>query len=138
MKFFKKLLPMILVAVTVVAVSALASGDDPVISLSYLNDIFMPKVEKKIQESSTFTVVTVPKGKFFVAGEGCEFILRSGSADIITSQSGGVCDTTDGVDLAQETIAPLNHLLVAPRDDGRGFWARTEVIVMAKGAYSIQ
>ncbi len=138
MKPFHKLLALLLVALTVVTVSAWASGDDPLIALSYLNDVFMPKVENKIRESNSFTVVTVPGGKFFVAGEGCEFILRSGSAYIVASKNGGICDTTDGKDLAQDTVAPINHLLIAPRSDGRGFWAANTVTLMVKGAYSVQ
>ncbi|MBO5409070.1 MAG: hypothetical protein J6A61_06725 [Clostridia bacterium] len=138
MKFLKKLFPVILVAGTVVTVSALASGDDPLISLSYLNEIFMPKVETKIAETTVYSVITVEKGKTFVAGAGCEFIVRSGSASVISSASGGICDTTDGVDLSGGTVAPSNHLLIAPRDDGRGFSATTDVILMVKGSYTIR
>lgn len=137
-KISKKLLPITLVAIAFVTVTGLAAGDDPVISLSYLNDIFMPKVETKIKENSAFTVVTVNQGQTFLAREGCEFILRSGQASINASQNGGISDTTDGVDLQQGAQVPKNHLLIVPRDDGRGFSATSNVIIMVKGSYVLR
>lgn len=135
MKFSKKTLSISLAVAALVTITALASGDDPVISLSYLNEVFLPKVETKIQENASFQVVNVQKGKTFEAKEGCEFILRSGQATVIASKNGGISDTTDGADLTQEASVPKNHLLVVPRSDGRGFWAATDVIVMVKGGY---
>ena len=138
MKHMKKIIAIVLALVTILTVTALASGDDPVISLSYLTEIFMPKVEKKINETAVFSVVTVEKNDTFVAGAGCEFILRGGEATVIASKNGGLSDTTDGVDLAQDTPVPANHLLISARDDGRGFEAVTDVIIMVKGAYEIK
>lgn len=138
MKRIKRLLLAVLILSAVVTVAVLASGEDPVISLSYLNDIFMPKVETKIRDQAVFTVVTVTKGKTFCAKEGCEFIIRGGEAVIIASSNGGVSDTTDGVDLGSKEPAPANHLLIVPRDDGRGFQAKTDVIIMVKGGYEIR
>ncbi len=138
MKHLRKILAVIIVLATLLTVSALASGDDPVISLSYLNEIFMPKVEKKITDTAVFTVVTVEEGKTFVAKAGCELILRGGEATVNASENGGLSDTTDGVDLTQDTVVPANHLLIVPRDDGRGFEAVTDAIIMVKGAYEIK
>ncbi len=138
MKHLKKIIAIVLALAAILTVTALASGDDPVISLSYLNEIFMPKVEKKINETAVFTVVNVDKGDTFLAGAGCEFILRGGEATVIASKSGGLSDTTDGVDLTQDSLVPANHLLIVPRDDGRGFDAVTDVIIMVKGTYEIK
>ena len=138
MKHMKKIIAIVLALATILTVTALASGDDPVISLSYLNEIFMPKVEKKIADTAVFTVANVKKGDTFLAGAGCEFILRGGEATVIASKNGGLSDTTDGVDLAQDTPVPANHLLISARDDGRGFDAVTDVIIMVKGAYEIK
>ena len=138
MKHLKKILAVIAALATVFTITVLASGEDPVISLSYLNEIFMPKVEKKINEAAVFTVVNVEKGKTFVAGAGCEFILRGGEATVNASAQGGLSDTTAGGDLAQDTAVPANHLLIVPRDDGRGFKATTDVIIMVKGVYEIK
>lgn len=138
MKHTKKIIAIVLALAAILTVTALASGDDPVISLSYLNEIFMPKVEKKISETAVFAVVNVEKGDTFLAGAGCEFILRGGEATVIASKNGGLSDTTDGVDLPQDTPVPANHLLISARDDGRGFDAVTDVIIMVKGAYEIK
>lgn len=138
MKHLRKILAVMIVLATVLTVSVLASGEDPVISLSYLNEIFMPKVEKKITDTAVFTVVSVEEDKTFVAGAGCEFILRGGEATVNASANGGLSDTTDGVDLTQDTVVPANHLLIVPRDDGRGFEAATDVIIMVKGSYEIK
>lgn len=138
MKLMKKLLPVVLAAGIVGTVTGLATGDDPVISLSYLNEIFMPKVETKLKETAVFTVANIKKGKTFVAKEGCEFILRGGEATVIASKSGGISDVTDGIDLTDKEIVPPNHHLIVPRDDGRGFKAGTDVIIMVKGAYEIK
>ena len=138
MKHLKKILAVVAALAILFTISVLAAGEDPVISLSYLNEIFMPKVEKKINETAVFTVVNVEKGKTFVAGAGCEFILRGGEATVNASENGGLSDTTDGADLTQNTKVPANHLLIVPRDDGRGFTATTDVIIMVKGAYEIK
>lgn len=138
MKLMKQILLVTLIAGVIGTVTVLATGEDPVISLSYLNEIFMPKVESKLKETAVFTVVNIPKGKTFVAKEGCEFILRGGEATVIASKSGGISDVTDGVDLAEKTNVPPNHHLIVPRDDGRGFKAITDVIVMVKGGYEMK
>lgn len=138
MKQLKKVLAVVAALSILLTVSVLASGDDPVISLSYLSEIFMPKVEKKIAENAVFNVVNVDIGKTFVAGAGCEFIIRAGESVVNASAQGGLADTTAGMDLTQGTRIPLNHLLIAPRDDGRGFVAVSNTIVMVKGSYEIQ
>lgn len=138
MKKNKKTYVILGAVITALTVTALASGEDPVISLSYLNEIFMPKVETKIKETAVFTVVNVPKGKQFVAKEGCELILRGGEALVKASKNGGLSDTTDGVDLSEGEAVPANHLLIIPRDDGRGFLAKTDVIILSKGSYEIK
>lgn len=138
MKKNKKMYVILGAVIAALTVTALASGEDPVISLSYLNDIFMPKVESKIKENAVFTVVNVPKGSTFSAGEGCELILRGGEALVKASENGGISDVTDGVDLAEATTVPANHHLIVPRNDGRGIVAKTDVILMVKGSYELQ
>ena len=138
MKQFKKVFAVIAALSILLTASVLASSDDPVISLSYLSEIFMPKVEKKIAENSVFNVVNVEQGKTFVAGAGCEFIVRAGESVVIASNQGGLADTSAGMDLGQGTRIPLNHLLIAPRDDNRGFVAVSNVIIMVKGNYEVK
>lgn len=85
-----------------------------------------------------FQVVNVPKGQMLVGDAGTEIILRAGEATIVASANGGVTDVTGGKDLAQNMAAQLNHLLIIPRTDGRGLVARTDIVLMVKGTYSLK
>ena len=102
------------------------SQQDPLVTRSY--------VEEKLK----LNVVEMAPGKRLVAGAGTELILRSGNATVVDSESGGLSDVTDGVDLRKGTQVPRNHLLIVPRDDGRGITAQSEVIVLVRGDYRIE
>jgi hypothetical protein len=136
------------------------SQDDPVITQSYLEEIVVPLIRedidgkiaaltKRIDELAVqkpgqsgqpdkFMVVSVKPGQKLIGGAGTELILRMGKATIIATQKGGLADTTTGVDLQNGAPMPANHLLIVPVDDGRGFTANEDVLVMVKGTYTIQ
>jgi len=87
----------------------------------------------------TFVAVQVPAGKIIKGGEGAEMILRSGSATIVASSNGGITDITGGKDLAQGTAVEKNHMLLIPRNDGRGLKIGDyQAFVMVRGTYTIQ
>lgn len=90
--------------------------------------------------STTFEPVTVKCGQKILGGEGTEIILRVGSTVAITSAQGGIVDATSGIDIQNGKSVPLQHLLIIPRDDGRGLSVigKNEAILMVKGAYIIQ
>ena len=124
------------------------STDDPLITESYLNEVFFKKVKEYIKENtnttapsvaeaSVFELVTVDAGKQFVAKSGCEFIVRQGSAKVVISSLGGVSDVTDGIDIVSGEL-PANHHFIVARDDGRGFKAENQVLVLVKGGYEIK
>jgi hypothetical protein len=133
----KSILGILISVIIIIGITVFAAGDDPLVSLSYLNDIFMPKVEKQISENTVFSVVDLKTGDKFIGGTGCEFILRSGKATAIISQNGGIPDTTGGIDLKQKDAIPQNHLLIIPRDDGRGFISTSNIVIMVRGKYTI-
>lgn len=117
------------------------SADDPLVSKSYLDTVVVPYLEGLISSGGTaavFGVVEVPAGKNLIGGAGCEMILRMGSAVIVATAKGGVCDSTSGIDLPNAAEAPLNHLLIVPLNDGRGLLAAEKCLVMVKGAYEIK
>lgn len=118
------------------AVSAASPGDenDPLISKSYVDSSIIPYINK----ASTFTVISVPEGQMLIGGAGCEIILRMGSATVIATEKGGLCDTTIGGDWVSGSPVPPNHNLIVPMDDGRGIKADTDVILMVKGNYSLK
>lgn len=137
---------------TVVASGVGGSADDPVITKSYVDKVVMPKVENYVNAKAadfasgngetaspaSFSVVNMSKGQRVIAAAGTEIILRMGSADIIATAKGGLADTTSGTDLSDGTDMPSNHLLIVPVADGRGVEAKSEVILMIKGGYTLQ
>ena len=126
------------------------SEKDPLVSLSYL--------EKKMEEikfyvderlakpndgsqngsSNNLKVVEIASGQSVIGKSGTEIILRGGKAKIIAGELGGLSDVTDGKDLGMDRLVPPNHLLIVPRDDGRGAQAITEAIFLVRGEYEIK
>ncbi|MBO5099344.1 MAG: hypothetical protein J6C16_04180 [Clostridia bacterium] len=126
---------LVLTLVTTYMVYAQAGDDsDPIISLSYLKEVFAPEIKEEL----TFKVVTVESGKTVVCGAGTEVIQRMGTSEIVATEKGGIADTTVGTDLQNGTQTPSNHLLIIPVADGRGFKTSTECIFMIKGKYEIK
>ena len=64
-------------------------------------------------------------------------IPRTGSLTVIAGASGGLSDITEGANLDQGNKATKDHLLIAPRSDGRGLKANTKAIVLVRGSYSV-
>jgi len=137
------------------------SQDDPVIVKSYLDQIVIPQIKNYVDESikalsnkiahsgqgnnepittERFTVVSVKPGQKLIGGQGTEMILRRGKATVVTTEMGGIADVTSGVDLKNGAV-PAEHLLIIPRDDGRGVAAdrdnSEDVLIMVKGTYAI-
>lgn len=144
----KKILAAVLVAVALMGLIFTVSytTDDPLITESYLNNVFFEKVKEYIagnasqsggESSDGFKLVSVAKGQKFTASSGCEFIIRQGSAKVVISSLGGVSDVTDGVDIISGEL-PSNHHFVVARDDGRGFEALNDVLVLVKGGYIVK
>lgn len=88
--------------------------------------------------ANAFIVENVPTGMSLIGAGGTEIIVRSGQAKAIDGPDGGLCDMTQGADLATGSSITNNHLLLCPRDDGRGVFAATELWVMVRGAYDIR
>ncbi|KEO84040.1 hypothetical protein [Tumebacillus flagellatus] len=131
--------------------SAPGSADDPIVTKSYVDQ----KVAGVSGGGSTgntgstggtsapadmsFKVVTLNAGQTIKGGEGTELILRGGTATAIASSNGGVSDVTGGTDLAQGANVELNHLLLTPRNDGRGMKVGNgTAYLMVRGAYTVQ
>ena len=125
-------------AVTYAVAATPGSDSDPVISLSYLTEIFKPEIKAEITQSTQFSLVNVSGGQKLIGSAGTEMILRMGSGVILANDLGGIADTTAGFDLSNGTNMPSNHLLIIPRDDGRGFVATSDCIVMVKGSYRVE
>lgn len=155
MKKFVEILVVCLVGLSVIAFADAGSSNDPLISLSYIENTLKPQLEKYIDSKigsmdnsyddyvpstsgDKFTVVNIKKGDRVICEAGTELILRMGQAVIIATPKGGLADTTAGYDLPDGALMPSNHLLIVPVDDGRGLLATSTGIVMIKGGYSIE
>ena len=124
----------ICVAATYIASAQIGSDSDPVISLSYLEQIFKPE----LTEQMSFKVVSLTKGQTLDCKAGAELILRMGTADIVATVKGGLADVTEGTDLSDGSSMPSNHHLIVPVGDGRGLKATSDCLVMVKGGYEIK
>lgn len=143
-EFFKGIVSGVaVVAVCTAVVLANPGGeDDPLISKSYLNTVFMEQVQQYINTNTppapSFEVVSLKKGQKMVCGAGCELILRQGSAVINATAKGGIANVTAGDDLADGIPMPANNHLIVPVGDGRGITAKSDVLVMVKGTFEIK
>jgi len=144
------------VAFTAVIYAAPGDSNDPIVVLSYLNDrikglISEYKLDKisDLQEkvdkltaggsgsSGALEVVEIHAGEKLIAGAGTELILRGGKAYVIGSNLGGIANVTAGRDFASGAEFVANHLMIVPRDDGRGAYTNDYAIFMVRGKYEI-
>lgn len=128
------------------------SESDPLVTLSYVEkkiDQLKYYVDEKIGNKNTdnknvssWVVVEVPTGKSLICKDGTEIILRSGDsraiAIVVNGIMNGLTDVTAGKDLAMEEKIIANHLLIVPRDDGRGARALTNCFFLVKGDYEVR
>lgn len=145
--FKNKWLPMLVVGMvltTVIGVSGAFGAEsgagtaaDPVVTKSYVDQLFA-SVAEGTTASNVFEVVEVQAGSKLLGGGGTEMILRGGKATAIDNGKDGISDLTAGKDLKMNTTIALNHLLLIPKNDGRGIACSVKSWVMVKGAYTIQ
>jgi hypothetical protein len=123
------------------------SEDDPLITLSYFNkeiDKLKSYIDNKLEsfgsgrDSNKLEVVELEAGQSLIGEAGAEIILRGGKASVIAGELGGLSDITDGKDLFMDAMIPANHLLIIPRDDGRGAYVVENAIFLVRGAYEIR
>lgn len=102
------------------------SPEDPVVSKSY------------VDSALAYKVLYLEAGKTLLGVEGTEIIVRSGEVTAIDNGLNGISDISQGLDLMTGAKCKTNHLLLIPRDDGRGIKAHTEAYIMIRGGYSFQ
>nr|WP_315023340.1 hypothetical protein [uncultured Aminipila sp.] len=102
------------------------SESDPVVTKSY------------VDSRTSYSPISLTAGQKLIGGEGSEIILRSGEATAIDNGANGVSDLTIGTDLMTGSQVVTNHLLLVPRNDGRGITAVTDIWVMVRGTYTVQ
>lgn len=94
--------------------------------------------ENKNVEIPKLEVVELRNGQKLIGKAGTEIILRGGKAKAIAGKLGGLSDVTGAVDIKMDQNIPPNHLLIIPRDDGRGVYVEEYAIFMVRGEYEIK
>ncbi|PLX33506.1 MAG: hypothetical protein C0604_03450 [Clostridiales bacterium] len=132
------------------------SENDPVVTLSYvesrLSEIvsdFQEKLdtietgsENPVSQQATpgdesgFEPILIKAGSIVYFGGNTQVILRSGEMKAIANAAGnGLADLTYGKDLKTGEQIQMNHLILVPRNDGRGADVSEDSWVMVKGEY---
>lgn len=143
-------------AVLGLVLAAEYSTEDPLISLSYLEQIFYPKitsyVDQSVADSSasdsdlgkaevSYSVITLTQGQTLIAKNSLELILRPGGAATVKSDipENGIADLTNAKELLNGEEIPINAYCLIPRADGRGIVCVSETAyVMVRGEYEIR
>lgn len=86
---------------------------------------------------ASLEVIHLTKGQALICSAGTEIIFRSGKANAVASELGGLSDVTGAVDIKAGESIPLNHLLIVPRSDGRGAVIIEDAYIMIRGDYQI-
>lgn len=141
----------ILILGTTISFSEPGSDRDPLVTMSYV-DKKIEQIKYYIDEKTTgsigtissneFLVVEIAKGQSIILGGGSEAILRSGEARaisrVLNGIDNGLADVTLGKDIQMNELVRENHLLLTPRDDGRGLKATKDSIFLIKGSYEVK
>lgn len=136
------------------------SQSDPLVTFSYVErkiEQLKDYIDEKLSETdgnskdeSSWQVVEVFTGQSLICKDGTEIILRSGKGQAISkittiSTNGveetldnGLTDVTQGKDLKMGEDIPSDHLLIVPRDDGRGVYCTSDSFFLVKGDYQIK
>ncbi len=129
-------------AVSAAATYTPGSSQDPVVTKSYV-DSKLAELKTLIGQGtggngSSYAPLQIIAGKTLLGGEGTEIILRSGEATAIDNGANGISDITAGKDIRTGEPIVQNHLLLIPREDGRGLKATTEIWVLIRGSYQLK
>lgn len=144
------------------ATSAAGSSSDPLVTLSYLTQVFTPQVEEDMEamvsekadeltgkfdqaiaqagtgSSSVFSVVTLSSGQTLVGDVGCEVMLRIGTATCGSDGSTGLIDVTDGSTLADGENLVTNHLYMVTISTRSVTATAGTTRLLVRGPYTIQ
>ena len=133
----------------VVAATNYGTENDPLITLSYLNDVLKPELEQKYNQqtkdslaelesrvaaevSGGYVAVTVKANQTLTCKAGCEFLVRSGEAYV----SADILDVTEGKELAKNDWLMKHHLYMAVSDNA-AVRANSDIYLMIRGDYTV-
>lgn len=123
------------------------SVNDPIVTKSYVDEQVRLKVQQELSQfqqqlpaqDSSLKVLQLGPKDVLIGKQGTEIIVRTGKVVAYGDGSNGIPDITGGVDVAIWSPVKLNHLLIVPKDDGRGILVvEGTTFVMIKGDYEIK
>ena len=153
-------------ALAVDAATSAGTEDDPLVTLSYINDVFLPYVTELFRkdldekeavlredledrvaaleqadqaaasEGGRYAVVTLEAGQTLLCREGTELMLRSGRAVAAASDTPGLVDTAGSGSLGGGEALAENHLYMVTVNSC-GIRAEEAAKVLVRGAYTI-
>lgn len=154
----------LVLAFSIITVVAYSSDEDPLVTLSYLNEVVIPKLKAELGSSSqndggasdsvqtgsfgsigdtsgTYETLELDIGDTLLAKSALEIIVRPGS--IVTAVSPfeqqGIADITNGNELYDGDEFAINAYCIIPRgNDGRGIRVFSEkAYILIRGEYEI-
>ena len=149
------------VLMTTALAAEAGSPQDPLVTLSYLNETFLNTILNRVDEKiaarntqlaqqmggqfsgigttsvSTFTVVTLSSGQILTGEIGCEVMLRVGSAVCVAPSAPGLIDETTAGTLNDGGALAQNHLYMMTIENRavRATAATTKLLV--RGTYTL-
>ena len=151
---------------TMLATSATGSQADPLVSLSYLTDIFRPKIMEEVAQkeqelsqkfdariseleslqsgsgsgaqnsADRFSVVTLSNGQSLTCSAGAELMLRIGAATGFGSAP-ALVDVTSGSAVSEGAALETNHMYMVTID-GNGVKATAATVrLLVRGSYTL-
>ena len=143
-------------SMTVSLAAEAGSSQDPLVTMSYLNETFLGNVLQKVDEkiaarnaqrgvsagsgtsaASNFTVVTLTSGQVLTGDIGCEVMLRVGTATCVSPSTPGLIDETTAGTLNHGGALVQNHLYMMTIE-GRGVKATAATTkLLVRGTYTI-
>ena len=158
----------LLLGIAVLAVDAATSAgseDDPLVTLSYINDVFVPYVtslfRQDLEEKETalqealeerigalegagvggtggreYVVETLEAGQTLICQRGAELMLRIGRATVTAENTPGLVDTATTGNLNDGEELTVNHLYMVTIN-GHGVRAEETVKILVRGDYTI-
>ena len=164
-KLIKRLIAGVFAAVALTGVVVFAANygtsNDPLVTLSYLTDVFkssvMTEVDSKISTAesdltkkfndklssagmggtSDFEVVSLTSGQKIVGEVGTEILLRLGTATCNASSTPGLVDTTSGSTINNGASLAANHMYLVSID-GNGIKASGSATLLVAGSYTVE
>lgn len=133
------------------------SAQDPLVTLSYLNETFMNTIMARVDEkiaartgqlggqaagagSSTaavFTVVTLSNGQTLTGDVGCEVMLRVGAAVCVAPSAPGLIDETTAGTLNNGGALVQNHLYMMTIENRAVRAAAATTKLLVRGSYTV-